>query len=230
MSCNQSEHVHLTHDLRVQMQLVSGALQMIWELAGDEPIMAGKEDVTTFLTLIEEGTQRMMHMFNQALGDVSNACAPVSVNNLSDIAQQVSQSMTLIASMHGFRLSYQAYAAPLLRCSRDKMERVLFNLLTNSIKYTPSQSDIRLIVTQEKDQAMVIVEDAGEGLSAHHKYLLTTPNTHAGVSALGSFGLRSVRQLVDEMQGSISVENLEGTGNRIILRFPMCEIQRVAEE
>ncbi len=53
-----------------------------------------------------------------------------------------------------------------MRCAPDKVERVLFNLLTNALRHTPSDGSIAIHVHKHDQGVVVAVEDTGAGLSA----------------------------------------------------------------
>src|SRR5207247_3117123 len=54
---------------------------------------------------------------------------------------------------------------PPARCAPDKVERVLYNLLTNALRHTPSDGSIAVGVAPDGDQVQVTVEDTGDGIS-----------------------------------------------------------------
>ena len=51
----------------------------------------------------------------------------------------------------------------------DKLEKILFNLLSNAFKYTPQGKQIRVIVQDEEDEVMIAVEDQGIGIAENKK-------------------------------------------------------------
>ena len=52
-----------------------------------------------------------------------------------------------------------------MRCAPDKVERVLFNLLTNALRHTPADGAVAVVVRGEGGQVLVAVDDSGAGLA-----------------------------------------------------------------
>ena len=107
-----------------------------------------------------------------------------------------------------------------------RLTQVLCNLLTNAAKFTPSAGRIALCVRQVQDQAEILVEDSGSGMSPDllpHVFDLFTQgqqaiDRHAGGLGLG---LAIVKTLVQMHGGSVTAASEgPGRGSRISVRLP----------
>lgn len=222
MSCDNdnNEKLHLSHDLRVQMQLVSGAVQIIKDIAGSEAITTGQQDVTNFISLIQDSTQRMLGMINQVMEEIS-ASEVSQVNDLREVVHCVIQSMRPIAQTHGYDIRFVIHGTPMLDCCRGKLERVLYNLLTNSVKYASPNTQIQVEACQVGDIIELTVEDIGCGLNPAQVDLLIFGCCEDDSLGLNEcYGLRSINRLTQEMGGVICVEKLLPQRNRIKIIFP----------
>ena len=102
------------------------------------------------------------------------------------------------------------------------LNRVLFNLLENSLKYMGRAGVVTILVRQQGEQAVLQVRDDGMGLSAaetaHIFELRYQGSNRAGGSG---HGLYLVRQTVEAHGGTVSAESDLGRGMRITLQFPL---------
>lgn len=110
----------------------------------------------------------------------------------------------------------------------QRLHRVLTNLLTNAIKYSPAGGDIqiRLATVQEglDRWAVIEVRDQGLGIPAADVPLLFQQG-HRGQNVLDTLpgtglGLVSVRQIVEQHGGSVMVASHEGAGTTFTIHLP----------
>ncbi len=108
---------------------------------------------------------------------------------------------------------------------------IFLNLISNTVKYTPEGgqiwSQLREIAGEEPDSCIVeaTVEDTGIGMSedfvkhAFDTFSRERSSTVSRASGTG-LGLAIVKRFVEQMGGSIRIENEQGKGRRVILRMP----------
>jgi signal transduction histidine kinase len=112
-----------------------------------------------------------------------------------------------------------------VRCAPDKVERVLFNLLTNSLRHTPSDGAIAVLVTPTDHEVQVSVEDTGEGLSREAATRVFDRFWRGDAARSRSkggagLGLAIARGLVEAQGGRIWAEDRPGGGARISFTLP----------
>ena len=109
------------------------------------------------------------------------------------------------------------------RCAPEKVERVLFNLLTNALRHTPSDGSVAVRVEQVDREVHVTVEDTGEGLDEEarrrmfDRFWRADPSRSARGSGLG---LAIARGLVEAHGGRIWAEDRPGGGARVSFTLP----------
>jgi len=111
------------------------------------------------------------------------------------------------------------------RCEPEKVERVLYNLLTNAVRHTPSDGSVAVLVEPGRDEVQVTVEDSGEGLSKEtaermfERFWRADPARTSGEAGSG-LGLAIARGLVEAHGGRIWAENCPGGGTRVSFTLP----------
>jgi signal transduction histidine kinase len=118
-----------------------------------------------------------------------------------------------------------AGGVPTVLADRDALSIIVANLVDNAIKYTPEGGTVTLATGREGIYATVSVRDTGIGLSAEDRervfeefYRVRSEQTH-GITGTG-LGLSLVKRLVEQHQGSITVESEPGKGSTFTVRLP----------
>lgn len=108
----------------------------------------------------------------------------------------------------------------------DLLERVVINLLTNAIKYSHSNTEIRLAVHTNDDQVVIKVADQGIGIGADeldnifrkfHRTAGAKPISGAGL------GLHFVDTVCKKHNGTIDVTSEMGVGSTFTVKLPLCD-------
>ncbi len=111
-----------------------------------------------------------------------------------------------------------------------RLERVLDNLISNAIKYSPGDGDITLRLREdcEGDGApgavILEVEDHGLGVPTAdlpHLFERFHRAGNVGATAGTGLGLVGARQSVEQHGGTIAVDSREGTGTKVTVRLPL---------
>jgi signal transduction histidine kinase len=118
-------------------------------------------------------------------------------------------------------------------CSRDQVERVLLNLITNALRHTPSDGSIAVRVEPHPRGLQVTVEDTGEGLGAEAQRRMFErfwrgDLARTGGSAGAGLGLAIARGLVEAQGGQIWAEPRSGGGARVCFTLPRDGLLRPA--
>jgi two-component system OmpR family sensor kinase len=103
------------------------------------------------------------------------------------------------------------------------VSQVIENLLSNAIKYGGGQR-IQVGLKRQENKAQLTVQDNGAGISAEDQARIFKPfqrvGDNHGQPGLG-LGLWITRQLIEAMNGTISLDSKEGAGSRFVVTFPL---------
>jgi signal transduction histidine kinase len=115
---------------------------------------------------------------------------------------------------------------PALDADPDALDRVLKNLMTNAVKYSPAGGRVRVAARAlaEPPAVEIVVEDEGPGIAEADRARIFEPyyRTAAGARVAGGtgLGLAVVKSLVDAHGGRIQVDGVTPHGTRMTLTFP----------
>ncbi len=205
-----------SHDLKNPLAIVKAQAQLLIRRAANLE-SPEKASIVDGLLGIDFATRRLTGMVNELL-DVARMQMgrPIELDprstDLVALAQHVATDLQKATSRH--RITVEA-TEPTLQglWDGDRLERVLVNLVSNAIKYTPEGGPIEIKVGREQDNgvdwAVLQVRDQGIGVppeeqSRIFERFFRASNVAGRIEGAG-IGLSGVRQIVEQHGGTISV-------------------------
>jgi signal transduction histidine kinase len=182
---------------------------------------------------IRENGQLLLSMVNNILEIARAEAKGIDVYHepldMVDLVAVVESSMAPLAEKKGLGFSARVEPdVPIIYADREKIRRVVENLLFNAIKFTPSGGSIDMIVANEaaKNQVKIVVKDTGIGIPQEDLdavferfYRNEAPlNQEYGGSGLG---LAVVKQLVEAHEGTVLVSSIVGGGSSFVVFLPV---------
>jgi signal transduction histidine kinase len=107
------------------------------------------------------------------------------------------------------------------------LRHIIFNLLSNAMKYSPEDSSIFLELTCADQWATIRVRDEGIGIPAEYQarmYESFQRASNVGIVSGTGLGLAIVKRAVDAHQGTISFESKEGVGTTFTVKIPIATL------
>jgi signal transduction histidine kinase len=144
--------------------------------------------------------------------------------DLSNLAMQVVTNHQQATAKHILRFS-GTQPGPIGEWDPDRLERILDNIVSNAIKYSPDGGDINVDVLRDRGWGVLSVEDHGVGIPpADLPHVFERYQRARNVSAKFAgtgLGLAGAKNLIELHGGSISVTSVEGSGSRFVVRLPI---------
>ena len=139
----------------------------------------------------------------------------------------VISTMSLVASEKGHRLQFEAMAEiPDFYGDRDKLEQVLYNIISNSIKYTPNGGKITIKAGKLYSAFFVEVKDNGIGIPEgdleriFERFYRVDKARSRELGGTG-LGLSISKGIIDAHNGTIKVDSEVGKGTNVIISLPV---------
>jgi signal transduction histidine kinase len=223
----------ISHDLRTPLTSIRGLAQLLQRRLARGAAMT-TEELTERLGRIEEQTVLMARMIDDLL-DVARieAGRPLELRREScDLAALVQKSAADVQrTTDRHRLHVVAEDAPIVgSVDAARLERVVLNLLTNAVKYSPDGGDVALTVRPDPDSigwAILAVRDGGIGIPSEDlprifERFYRASNVGDQLRGTG-LGLAGARQIVEQHGGEIAVSSEPGAGTTFTVRLPLDE-------
>ncbi len=137
------------------------------------------------------------------------------------ITKKVVDRMKPIALSKSIDLNYIPSATYLINGSQSALERAVLNILQNSIEHTPANGSINLDVKKDGTTVMICIKDTGHGIKnsdlPHIFKRFYKGNSDTGTG----LGLSIVKEIIDQHNGKVSIESIEGKGTSVIIHLPI---------
>ena len=223
---------NMSHDIRTPMNAIIG----ITTLMKNE--LHQPEKLAEHLGKLETSGQLLLGIINNIL-DMSRIESGKTTLNVEkmNLPQQVSQLDSIIRQQAGQRRQTFTVNTHLqhenVLADPNRLNRVLMNILSNAVKYTPTGGHIRFEVdelprNEHYARYRFVVQDDGIGMSEAYQKTLFDPFTREERSGTNKvqgtgLGMAITKNIVDLMGGSINVESTTGKGTRfeVVLEFPV---------
>ena len=211
----------VSHELRTPLTVVRGQLEVALLTARTpeqyrDAMENALEDVDRLSNIV-----RALLMLSQA--ESGQVLLQKTQLNLAELVRDLVDEYQIPADAQGVTLIAEAPEACLLQADRIQIERLITNLLSNAIKYTPSGGAVRVRLSMEAGQAVLVVEDTGVGIAPDHLphifdrfYRVPSADPEKGLG----LGLSFVTWIVKAHGGTIDVESQLNKGTRFIVRLP----------
>ena len=205
--------VELAHDLRMPMQLIASAAKLL-AMALDDPTLDGRAYADMLLASVGQA-QRLL----EAALERGSAPRRVERVDLAACVRSLCASCRPYAGERGVALRYASNVAALaLPLDEDGVSRVLLNLISNALRFTPRGGEIRVDLAALGDAVELTVSDTGAGIPPERQpWIFLQGETDGG----HGHGLPIARRLAREMGGELTLSSRPGQGSAFTLRLPI---------
>ena len=220
---------NMSHDIRTPMNAIVGFSGLLEKSLHDE------KKSLDYIKKIRVSSDILLTIINQVLEMARIESGKITLNPESVNIREMVEAMNTVfeSSLTKKSLEYQCSLNVVhdqILCDKTKMEEIILNVVSNSIKYTNPHGKITVSIDEldsedEKNaNYKVVVEDNGIGMSQDYlphifeEFSREHTSTETRVAGTG-LGLPIVKSLVDRMGGTIEVESEEGKGTRFIMKF-----------
>ena len=219
---------NLSHEFRTPLTLIKGPI---------EELLSGKAGINQeeYFHLIQNNSQKLHELIDQLLelNQLENTSIPLMANqqNLVQLLRGLLYSFESMAKQKNISLSFISQDESIV-CwiDRDKLEKIINNLLSNAFKFTSSNGTISVNVNRrinnEQEFAEVIISDTGIGIPEEKlgrifdRFYQVDDSLRKKYGGSG-IGLALVKELVDLHKWEISVKSEIGKGTEFSLKIPL---------
>ena len=218
---------NVSHDLRTPIMLLSGRVEMLktdrdtfLSTKGEEYVQKLEEDSRKLVILTDE----IRELVRMEEGRITLSYKIVDVNPFFERIVGLFESA---ASQRDIGLSFSAEALPQRQILIDPqyIERLMYNLIANALKFTLPRGQIVVTIRQEPSWLNVSVKDDGVGIPATDIAEIFNRNFQAGnqhgLSEGLGIGLSLVKEIAILHGGQVNVASQRGEGTEFVVRLPL---------
>lgn len=214
---------NISHELRTPLTLIAGPVEQV--LKNDRLPADAREQ----LVVVERNTSRMLRLVNQILDfrKIQNKKMKMQVQRVDIVpfVRKVMDNFEAVAEEHRIDFLFQTEKEHLyLWVDADKLEKIVFNLLSNAFKYTPNGKMITMFIREDENTVSIGVQDQGIGIAENKKKSLfvrfeNLVDKNLFNQASTGIGLSLVKELVEMHKATISVDSRLGEGSCFKIDF-----------
>lgn len=223
---------NMSHDIRTPMNAIVGYTQLAQSHL-DDP-----EEIEESLSIIRSSGEHLLSLINDVLdmsriesGKVKVENGPCNLENIMAEIKNMARGkleekkQIYITDFSGLKNKY-------VLCDRLRLNQILINCISNSVKYTPDGGQISVSLSEEecKTDGYVLyvfkVADTGIGMSKEFLEKIFEPFERASSTTTSQIqgtglGMAITKNLIDMMNGTISAESELGKGSEFTIRIPL---------
>lgn len=216
--------INTAHDIRTPLTLIKAPLE---ELLEEETLTDnGITRTNIALRNVEVLLRLVSNLINFERTDVYSSKMSVSEYELNTYMNDIYDTFASYAAIRRIEYTYEStFSYMNVSFDKEKMDSILKNIISNSLKYTPENGKVSISVSDTNDSWKVIIKDTGIGIPASEQSKLFKLHFRAS-NAINSkvtgsgIGLMLVGKLVSLHGGKISVDSVEHQGTTIKIVFP----------
>ena len=209
----------ISHDIKTPLTNITLALDIIGNSTSDA------SDITTGIEIVGRAAKRIQLMIDE-LNNLPNESNIDTVNeerlSFENILEDACLALTT-QLQDAKAIIRQNIQAPEISFSRRKLRSVIYNLISNAVKYRSAERTCEVTVStvQTEHGIEIAVKDNGIGIESDKQDAIFTKyyRAHKMVEGTG-VGLYLVKEIIYHVGGSISVQSTPGTGSVFTIRLP----------
>ena len=211
---------NVSHELRTPLTAISGNAELLLNDDNKDSRVRHAETIKTSAGRMASMLNSLLEYFRLDSRKVAILSKPFKLNLIADTLE--TEFAAQVQSKH-LTLTVRNHANEVVNGDKNRILSIGGNLLSNAIKFT--DSGIITLTTRYKDGVFTLtVEDTGTGISEGQKERIFKPFERLGNAATQDgfgLGLSIVKQLVELMDGNISVESEKEKGSRFTVSLPL---------
>ena len=220
---------NVSHELRTPLTAISGNAELLLNDDNKDSRVRHAETIKTSAGRMASMLNSLLEYFRLDSRKVAILSKPFKLNLIADTLE--TEFAAQVQSKH-LTLTVRNHANEVVNGDKNRILSIGGNLLSNAIKFT--DSGIITLTTRYKDGVFTLtVEDTGTGISEGQKERLFKPFERLGNAATQDgfgLGLSIVKQLVELMDGSISVESEKDKGSKFTVVLPLPKTEEAVAE
>lgn len=213
----------VSHEMRTPLTSIRGFSQTLlnsWDRIDDE-------SKKKFIKIIEEQSNRLINLVENIL-TVSKEKAGKLILTKVDVNSSIEKILPIFYERyknHKFVLNFDKKIPPAL-LDEDKFQQVMTNLIDNGCKYSEEGKNITISTSLDCDRISVKVKDEGVGIKEEDldklfKKFSRLENHLTSKTQGNGLGLYITKQIVENMNGEISLSSKEKEGTTFEVKFPI---------
>ena len=225
---------NISHELRTPLNILLGAVQLMdRDFSKNRKEWSQCKYYSRYSKLLTQNCYRLIRLVNNLIDTTKIDLGFLNMNfknrNIVQVVEDITMSVVGYIKEKGINIIFDTdVEEKIISCDADNIERVMLNLLSNSIKFTSSGGSIFVNVYDRGESVHVSVRDTGIGIPQEEqphifeRFRQVHPLLNRNREGSG-IGLSLVKSIVEAHNGNISLKSKQGEGSEFIIEMPAVE-------
>lgn len=209
---------NVSHELKSPLTSIMGFAEMI-----KSNMVTDEKDIKEFSGMIYKESSRLLQLIEELLSlsklNEENIVLKENVN-VRKVAEDVADSLSFEAKKKNIDIEIEGEGE--IISANTLIYEMLFNLVSNSIKYSNDDKVVKIKIEDEKDKMLISVEDQGIGIKREEiprifERFYTVDKSRSKQNGGTGLGLSIVKHIINVLKGNISVESDPGKGTKFTI-------------
>lgn len=219
---------NLSHEIKTPINIIFSGLQLIESKRkfGDEILL---EYYNKYTPMIKQNCFRILRLTNN-LVDMTKLDSGFMKMKFRDVdivktVEDITMSVVKYVENKNINIVFDTMIEEkYIRCDKDGMERIMLNLISNSIKFTKEEGNILVYIDEEDGYVVIRVKDDGIGIPVESREkvfnVFEQEDKSLNREREGSgIGLSLVKAIVEKHEGTVYFEDVE-EGTEVVVKIP----------
>ena len=225
----QEFFANISNELRTPLNLIFGSLQLIKSV--EKEVLEKRNSLNKYIDIIDQNSKRLLKLVDNLIESTRMKCGYYEYNpknyDIVSFVENISMSVADFAKQNNIDLIFDTdVEEKIMAFDLEKLERIMLNLLSNSIKYNKAQGQIEVLLNDCNDTFVITVKDTGVGIPSDKLMYIferfRQVENRFNKSTEGSgIGLSLVKDLIEIQGGTIEVKSELGVGSEFIIKLPV---------
>lgn len=231
---------NLSHELRNPLNIIISTIQLFDLYLKQNKIVLKDPTIKNKFEYLKNNSNRLLKLVNNVI-DITKIDAGffnISKDNydIVSVVENLTLSTVPYAEYKDITLIFDTDIEELYCLfDKDNIERVILNLLSNALKFTPANGNIFVTLTYNSKYLNISVKDTGIGIPREKQKFIfdrfSQLDTDKYSKGKGSgIGLALIKSVVELHNGHIEVNSLPGVGSEFIVILPIYKVKHLTEQ
>ena len=222
---------NISHELRTPLNVILGALQLVNLNVNAMERSIQRENIAKYSVIMKQNCYRLVRLVNNLIDTtkIDSGYFQVNLSNcdIVNIVEDITLSVAEYIENKGISLLFDTdVEEKVIACDPDKIERIVLNLISNAVKFTPRGGSIMVDMKDMGDDIRISVKDSGIGIAKEKQKMIferfvQVDKSLARANEGSGIGLSLVKALVEMHGGDIHVESKVDEGSEFIINMPI---------
>jgi signal transduction histidine kinase len=225
----------ISHEFRTPLNIILGVTQLFPHITNDEEKDIDKDSINKYIKMIKQNSYRLIKLSSNIIDITKIDAGFMKMNlenyNIVSIIEDITLSVVEYCRSKGISIEFDTEIEErVMACDADKLERVMLNLLSNSVKYVEPGGKIEVSIREKNSLIFIIVKDNGVGIPKEMTEIIfdrfkQVDSTLRRRKEGSGIGLSIVKSIIEMHGGNISLDSEINKGSTFTIRLPVYKVE-----